>query len=336
MGMFFGKKKKAMADMCKWQEKCIPRSLFKLSTQHVGTLKRARRLKAESKELFKSLLCYSRDAYHQYPETLAHNFIKRGAQERLLRDELYCELVKQTTQNPSKESCLLTWKLMYMCLRCFKPSDAMSRVLFSHIAEYADPESTDSFATPADVATQCYKALWRMMTKPNAARRPPTEEEIQMMTQLKDSDADIFKQNNATLVMGDDEFRDVFRTSATAGCSMMKYNIAALPHHRKVKIIWDEESLDWETGRCHLSDIADIVTGSNSPVFHSSMLDYLDEEANDDHCMTVIIQLKKKERTLDLECDSEDIRDMWVRGLLEIVDKYQIGGHGMDAGVADD
>lgn len=61
-----------------------------------------------------------------------------------LRDELYIQLVKQTTENPNQTSLLLGWELMTICLSFFPPSQK----LFPFLTEYiflnlSGPESLE-------------------------------------------------------------------------------------------------------------------------------------------------------------------------------------------------
>ena len=55
----------------------------------------------------------------------------------LYRDEIYCQICKQLTQNPSVDSESRGWMLLAMTAGCFHPTDAVMRIPFSFLHAHA-------------------------------------------------------------------------------------------------------------------------------------------------------------------------------------------------------
>jgi MyTH4 domain/FERM central domain/RA like domain/PTB domain (IRS-1 type) len=55
-----------------------------------------------------------------------------------LRDEVFLQLCKQTTENPKEQSTLKGWELIICSLITFPPSKALRKFLYAYIAEHAE------------------------------------------------------------------------------------------------------------------------------------------------------------------------------------------------------
>ncbi|XP_026729412.1 rho GTPase-activating protein 39 [Trichoplusia ni] len=62
-----------------------------------------------------------------------------------LRDELYVQLCRQTTENPLRDSLLRGWELLAVCLAFVPPSTAFQPALTNYVNRHRDPAFADAF-----------------------------------------------------------------------------------------------------------------------------------------------------------------------------------------------
>jgi hypothetical protein len=71
--------------------------------------------------VFKDILCWGGEKSSPAPYMNAVEVIAQGQQHKGLRDEIYCQLIKQLNQNTNEVSRVRYWKLLLGCLKSFPP-----------------------------------------------------------------------------------------------------------------------------------------------------------------------------------------------------------------------
>lgn len=61
------------------------------------------------------------------PQVL-QGIINQGLQRMDLRDEIFCQLMRQTSDNPHEDLCLRVWQIMCLCVVSFHPSRSLKKV----------------------------------------------------------------------------------------------------------------------------------------------------------------------------------------------------------------
>jgi len=97
--------------------------------------------------------------------------VSKGISVKTLRDEIYVQICKQTTDNPTRESKKKGWEVMAYCVSFFPPSEELLPFLASYIlAEMQQREGE------RDIATYCIRALRRTMQNGSKKVPPSTAE----------------------------------------------------------------------------------------------------------------------------------------------------------------
>jgi hypothetical protein len=172
-------KKRHQETMYSYSNAIIPTSMIHFSNSSFGNapnaLKRKKDLVKKAQGCFKDILNYMNIVYHSYgyASGSAFSVVQMAVTDELLRDEVFVQLIKQTTDNPDEISKTLGFKLMFMCLCAFPPTSIHIRlVLESHLAKHA-AVLVNKFVgldSVEDAAAHCWEALDAWQNVPASKR----------------------------------------------------------------------------------------------------------------------------------------------------------------------
>ncbi|XP_063227611.1 uncharacterized protein LOC134533847 isoform X2 [Bacillus rossius redtenbacheri] len=173
------RKKFSVRDMLSWSKDPIRKPMLVISDKA---------LKKDACELFKLVQIYMSDRKAKLGMTLnsvALEICSIGYSKPALRDELYIQICRQTTENPRRESLRRGWELLAVCLAFFPPSPKFQPYLDGYMNRHRDP----SFDFPevgkwpihvqiSHYATISCKRLERIGHAGKKSPRKPTVDEI--------------------------------------------------------------------------------------------------------------------------------------------------------------
>jgi hypothetical protein len=70
-----------------------------------------------------------------FPATLAQDILQKGLEQPQLRDEIYLQIMKQLSSNPTADSIAKGWQVMCMCVSTFPPSMEFELYLLNFMHE---------------------------------------------------------------------------------------------------------------------------------------------------------------------------------------------------------
>ncbi|XP_043206296.1 rho GTPase-activating protein 39-like isoform X2 [Amphibalanus amphitrite] len=177
------RKKNTVRDMLSWSKDPISQPM-------ICTLDKA--LKKDACEVYKLIQIYMGDRKAKPGMTLnsvGAELAGLGWSKPGLRDEIYVQVCRQTTENPRRDSLRRGWELLAICLQFFPPSDKFASFLEGYIARHRDPaiEHPELAKWPVHSLIQvqishyakiCCQRLERNLGKRN--NRKPSLEEIDL------------------------------------------------------------------------------------------------------------------------------------------------------------
>ncbi len=72
-----------------------------------------------------------------------------------LRDEIFCQLIKQTRCNPSAENSIKGWQLLVICSGTYPPNKTLERYLMSYCDENTRFNLLDGYHCPSRCQAIC-------------------------------------------------------------------------------------------------------------------------------------------------------------------------------------
>ncbi|XP_062977575.1 myosin XVB [Elgaria multicarinata webbii] len=88
-----------------------------------------------------------------------YEILKLCKEQEQLLDEVYCQVIKQITQNPSQDSCHCGWLLLSLFTGYFLPSS----LLMPYVTKYLQEASSDESNPSAEIARTCQSNLRKIV-----------------------------------------------------------------------------------------------------------------------------------------------------------------------------
>ncbi|XP_013863539.1 rho GTPase-activating protein 39 isoform X2 [Austrofundulus limnaeus] len=168
-GLF--RRKVSIANMLAWSSEPIKKPMIVTTDRTV---------KKEAVDLFKLIQTYMGDRRSKVdPFSVALEVVVRGWSNQGLRDELYIQLCRQTTENFRYDSLERGWELMAICLAFFPPTPRFHAYLEGYICRHMDPLNDTKGVAISSYAKYCFRKLMKAaLTGAKKGLQKPCLEEI--------------------------------------------------------------------------------------------------------------------------------------------------------------
>ncbi|XP_062900674.1 rho GTPase-activating protein 39 isoform X1 [Mobula hypostoma] len=169
------RRKVSIANMLAWSSESIKKPMIMTADRSV---------KKEACEVFKLIQMYMGDRRTKADQlNVALEIATKGWSMQGLRDELYIQLCRQTTENFRYESLARGWELMAICLAFFPPTPKFHSYLEGYIYRHMDPVNDAKGVAISTYAKYCYRKLQKSaLTGAKKGLRKPSADEIRHAT----------------------------------------------------------------------------------------------------------------------------------------------------------
>ncbi|XP_076097464.1 myosin-VIIa-like isoform X5 [Mytilus galloprovincialis] len=125
---------------------------------------------------FKDITKYIKDESKDDVLKVVQNYVGAGIQHVELRDEIYCQMIRQCTDCPEQSYQVQAWSLMCLITASFSPSKNLHKYLLSFVKKNCSDSMIGKYSL------QCHKHL--TMPRAKARNLPPSTAEIMSMQML--------------------------------------------------------------------------------------------------------------------------------------------------------
>ena len=166
----FGRKL-SVGEMLSWSREPLAKPLLRTTCD-----KAARRLSIDT---FRLIQQYMGDRRSSAPSlAVAAEIVTRGWLHPNLRDEIYMQLCRQTTETPTQEALERGWELLATCLNFFPPSLHFYGYIESYVFRHTDQNYDTPKVAVSHYASYCLRQLERIVESgaKKGVKRPTVDE----------------------------------------------------------------------------------------------------------------------------------------------------------------